>query len=356
MRPARMGRSVGAAGAGRGRNARPITPTPFATPARPAGRSLLPQRPLGTGLARRGIRDVTTLSSGGSASAPARLIQHKEEAWWFYRYLSQVYDHIVNPGHWTEDMRKDALEPARLGEKHVKRVIDVGGGTGFSTLGVVAAGVEPESITLVDQSPHQLAKAKKKAGLKGCDIQVGDAEKLNFPTNAFDRYVSCGSIEYWPDPQRAIAEAFRVVKPGSLACIVGPVHPTHWFSRAMADAWMLFPTEDEYIKWFEAAGFICVKMHRIGPKWYRGCRKHGLIMGCSVTGIKPLSAEGPSPLADQLGEMAEESSNTEKKKEANPFKTFWRVVLGSLAGFYYFVLPVYMWIKNLIFPSKVSFV
>lgn len=35
-------------------------------------------------------------------SAAPRLIQHKNEAFWFYRYLSQVYDHIVNPGHWTE--------------------------------------------------------------------------------------------------------------------------------------------------------------------------------------------------------------------------------------------------------------
>ena len=31
--------------------------------------------------------------------------QHKKEAFWFYRYLSIVYDYIVNPGHWTDDMR-----------------------------------------------------------------------------------------------------------------------------------------------------------------------------------------------------------------------------------------------------------
>lgn len=28
----------------------------------------------------------------------------------------------------------------------------------------------------------------------------------------------------------------------------GPVHPTHPLSRAMADLWMLFPTEEEYIR------------------------------------------------------------------------------------------------------------
>lgn len=41
------------------------------------------------------------------------------------------------------------------------------------------------------------------------------------------------------------------------------------------------------LQWFTKAGFTDVKIKRIGPKWYRGVRRHGLIMGCSVTGIKP---------------------------------------------------------------------
>ena len=39
-------------------------------------------------------------------------------------------------------------------------------------------------------------------------------------------------------------------------------------------------------QWFTKAGFEDVKIKRIGPKWYRGVRRHGLIMGCSVTGRK----------------------------------------------------------------------
>ena len=30
-----------------------------------------------------------------------------------------------------------------------------------------------------------------------------------------------------------------------------------------------------------------MRIKRIGPEWYRGVRRHGLIMGCSVTGVKP---------------------------------------------------------------------
>jgi hypothetical protein len=34
----------------------------------------------------------------------------------------------------------------------------------------------------------------------------GDAEDLPFETDSKDRYVSAGSIEYWPEPQRGICE------------------------------------------------------------------------------------------------------------------------------------------------------
>lgn len=41
------------------------------------------------------------------------------------------------------------------------------------------------------------------------------------------------------------------------------------------------------VQWFARAGFVDIKIKRIGPSWYRGVRRHGLIIGCSVTGVKP---------------------------------------------------------------------
>ena len=46
------------------------------------------------------------------------------------------------------------------------------------------------------------------------------------------------------------------------------------------------------MQWFTAAGFENVELKRIGPQWYRGVRRHGLIMGCSVTGTKRKVATG----------------------------------------------------------------
>lgn len=115
-----------------------------------------------------------------------RLIQHKQEAFWFYRFLSIVYDKIVNPGHWTEEMREEALSYAHLDDPELK-VYDVGGGTGFCTLGVVKQGIKPQNITLIDQSPHQLHRAKNKAALDGVTFLEGDAEDLPFETDSADR-------------------------------------------------------------------------------------------------------------------------------------------------------------------------
>ena len=65
-----------------------------------------------------------------------RLIQHKKEAYWFYRFLSTGYDRWVNPLFWTPAMRAEALRAARLDERTLE-VLDAGAGTGFTTEGIV---------------------------------------------------------------------------------------------------------------------------------------------------------------------------------------------------------------------------
>ncbi|WMV17758.1 hypothetical protein MTR67_011143 [Solanum verrucosum] len=300
----------------------------------------LPQKGFVNFRATRTLRPTKcSLSASRPASQP-RFIQHKKEAFWFYRFLSIVYDHVINPGHWTEDMRDEALEPAELHTRNLQ-VVDVGGGTGFTTLGIVKH-VDAKNVTIIDQSPHQLAKARQKEPLKECKILEGDAEDLPFPTDTFDRYISAGSIEYWPDPQRGIKEAYRVLTIGGVACVIGPVYPTFWLSRFFADVWMLFPKEEEYIEWFKKAGFTQVKLKRIGPKWYRGVRRHGLIMGCSVTGVKPYAGESPL----QLGPKVEDVS-----KPVNPFVFLMRFLLGIMAASYYVLVPIYMWLKDQIVPK-----
>ena len=295
---------------------------------------------------RKGRRSAVVVPVA-SGSTP-RLIQGKREARLFYAFLSKVYDTIVNPFHWTEDMRSAALEPLDLAAG--QRVYDVGGGTGFTTLGVLERGVHPEDVTLVDQSEGQMEKARAKSALRKVTVEYGDAENLkNLATDSADRYVSAGSIEYWPSPQRGICEAYRVIKPGGKACIIGPVHPTNSLSAFFADLWMLFPTEQEYKDWFDAAGFEDVTLERIGPKWYEGDRTHGLIMGCSVVGVKKAAGESPGAEAAVAATTSDDSDASEAEDSANTtVGVVMRSLLGSVGGFYYFLLPIFFYIRWLL--------
>jgi MPBQ/MSBQ methyltransferase len=254
-----------------------------------------------------------------------RLIQHKREAWWFYRFLSMGYDDWVNPLFWTERMRTEALGLARLYARELE-TLDAGAGTGFTTAGIVKH-VDPARVTMLDQSPHQLARSQRRAGLTGVKRMLGDAERLPFDDDSFDRYVSAGSIEYWPDPQRGIAEAYRVLREGGVGLVIGPVRPANPIARRLAETWMLFPALDEYRAWFERAGFADVEVREVAPDWYRG-RGGRDAYAVAVSGVK--ASGGPSPLAGALGPPAEDLSAPLGLRERLRFAG--RFVAGSAAG------------------------
>ncbi|KAI5021740.1 hypothetical protein ZWY2020_058470 [Hordeum vulgare] len=95
---------------------------------------------------RRGL--LTPAAAATRPASASHFIHHKKEAFRFHLFLSIVYDQVINPGRWTEDMRDDALDPADLHICKLK-VVDIGGGTGFTTLGI-ARHIDPANVTLLD--------------------------------------------------------------------------------------------------------------------------------------------------------------------------------------------------------------
>jgi MPBQ/MSBQ methyltransferase len=254
-----------------------------------------------------------------------RFIQHKAEARWFYRVVSLGYDRWINPLFWTAPMRDAAIALARLDDPALT-VADVGAGTGFATEAIVRA-IAPERVTMLDQSPHQLARARRKNALAEVEKRLGDAEALPFATDSLDRYVSTGSVEYWPDPQRAVAEAYRVLRPGGRALLAGPLQRTHPLARRLSDAWMLFPREDEYVAWFANAGFEQIERVHVAPAWWDdGWDPYAI----AIAGVKPRAGESPLRLDAAIDD----------DRPISPARVA-RFAAGSLAGAAF--IPVALW-------------
>ncbi|MFN4099110.1 MAG: bifunctional demethylmenaquinone methyltransferase/2-methoxy-6-polyprenyl-1,4-benzoquinol methylase UbiE [Pararhodobacter sp.] len=112
-----------------------------------------------------------------------------------------------------KDAMMDWLAP-RPGQ----RLLDVAGGTGdvaFRFLTRAGAGAQ---ATVLDMTAAMLDEGRKRAEagtMAGqLDWVVGDAMALPFPDNSFDTYTVSFGIRNVTRIQDALAEAFRVLKPG----------------------------------------------------------------------------------------------------------------------------------------------
>ncbi len=96
-------------------------------------------------------------------------------------------------------------------------ILDAGGGTGKWTLPIAEKGLR---VVLYDISAGMLKVAKKKAIERGLDHLVtfkeGDIRDIPYPDDTFDYVLAEGDpISYCGDPNKAVMELARVLKPGS---------------------------------------------------------------------------------------------------------------------------------------------
>ncbi len=186
------------------------------------------------------------------------LLDNKNRAKLFYRYFSKVYDYI-NPIFYSSSMREKVVEMAEIESGDL--VLEVGCGTGFTTLGI-AKKVSEERIFGVDLSLEQIKKAKKKLG---ANFILGDAENLPFRDKTFDSAISAGSIEYWPNPLKGISEMVRVTKSGGKVVILAPRKPDNALIRKFAESIMLFPSSEQCVEWLRKAGLKEIDFVETGP-------------------------------------------------------------------------------------------
>ena len=92
-------------------------------------------------------------------------------------------------------------------------LLDVGCGTGF--LLELLSSQKAAQYTGLDLSPEMIKMAEKKT-IPGTEFTVGSAEALPFADGSFDVVTCSQSFHHYPHPKKAMAEAWRVLKPGGL--------------------------------------------------------------------------------------------------------------------------------------------
>jgi len=98
------------------------------------------------------------------------------------------------------------------------RLIDVAGGTADIALKALAAGGTGVEAVVCDISPEMLAVGQRKIAEAGyaeriCTV-LGNAESLPFADRSFDAYTVAFGIRNVTRIDQALAEAFRVLRPG----------------------------------------------------------------------------------------------------------------------------------------------
>ncbi len=102
---------------------------------------------------------------------------------------------------------------ARFHEGRGKTLLEIGVGAGTDFTNWVRNGA---IATGVDLTAHGVALTKERLALEGlqADVRQADAENLPFADNSFDIVYSLGVLHTPPNPEKCVAEAYRVLKPG----------------------------------------------------------------------------------------------------------------------------------------------
>lgn len=110
----------------------------------------------------------------------------------------------------------EALEPG-IGEK----ILEIGCGSGYYTRELVRLGA---AVTATEFAPSALAQARRNLDeLAGeVELRLEDAQSLDLADDSFDKVLLSEVIEHVPEPERAISEAARVLRPGGLLVVSTP--------------------------------------------------------------------------------------------------------------------------------------
>lgn len=144
-------------------------------------------------------------------------------------HLKRVTEEFARQAHtfdrWAEtsDDQVVARFQTALGEAGRGHLLDVACGPGVVTAAIATIAA---SVAALDATDEMLEKARARcarANLTNVLFKRGDAEHLPFDEAQFDGVVTRSAVHHFANPQRALTEMFRVLRPGGTAVILDVV-------------------------------------------------------------------------------------------------------------------------------------
>lgn len=170
-----------------------------------------------------------------------RMYQYEDAYWWF-----------VGRHRLTEALMRARYGPGNTGANPLT-ILDIGCGTGAMSARLTAWG----QVVSADFSPLALHFSRR----RGLTHLVGaDAMHLPFASNRFDVLVAMDMLEHLPDDNAALAEFFRVLKPGGRVIASVPAYRHLWSEHDIALMHFRRYVRSELQTRFQAAGFQVEKL------------------------------------------------------------------------------------------------
>ena len=147
------------------------------------------------------------------------------------KYSREYFDEIEEHRYSVEPFIHQFAQFTRF---RARKVLEIGVGAGTDHLQFARAGALLSGIDLTDAAIEMVAKRLAFEGLTS-DLRRADAEQLPFAPDFFDYVYSWGVLHHTPDTEKAIAEVYRVCKPGGRVCIM----LYHRYSLVALKVWLL---------------------------------------------------------------------------------------------------------------------